>query len=95
MSKGKELKRKHRLCIKLNDKELDLVNKYCKKYKIENRSQLIRESLMRYIIDQMVEQDYPKLFSEQNNSGDNENTTDDTTTATNKDDTDIEYPKLF
>ena len=45
----------------LNDKEQRALDKYCVKYRIENRSRLIRESLMRAILKQL-DNDQPTLF---------------------------------
>ncbi len=94
MPKDNDLKRKHKLCIKLNKKELDLLNKFCKKYNITNKSQFIRQTLMKSIFDKMVEQDYPTLFNNLETTSDNGSNTEDTAITTNKD-TDIEHPRLF
>jgi hypothetical protein len=55
------LKRKHKATFLLNDKEQDAVDMYCKKYKIANRSKFMRETVMRVVMDQFLE-DYPTLF---------------------------------
>ncbi len=100
MPKSKDLKRKYRFCISLNKKELDLLKKFSKKYSISNKSQLIREALMRYIIDKMVEQDYPTLFETPDTSEkstkeqDNTTKTQNTITTTHKQD-EPPHPKLF
>ncbi len=57
-----QLKRKYRVCVKFNHKEFKLINSFCKKYNIKNRSKFIREAVIKSIIEKMVEQDYPKLF---------------------------------
>ncbi len=98
MPKDNDLKRIYKFCIKLNKKELALLNKYCDKYNITNKSQFIRQTLMKNIIEKMVEQDYPSLFSslEQKNTSVPADTTtsEDTDTTIGKDD-DIQHPKLF
>ncbi|MBQ9427174.1 MAG: hypothetical protein IJU36_06035 [Paludibacteraceae bacterium] len=53
--------RTQRLSILLNEKEAELVNRYCKRYGISNRSRLIRETLMRAILKQL-DRDNPTLF---------------------------------
>jgi hypothetical protein len=60
----KLLKRKHRAGFMLNDKELEAVDAYCKKYKIENKSKFMRETVIRYVMDQFLS-DYPTLFEKQ------------------------------
>jgi hypothetical protein len=49
--------------ISLNDPEYKVLEKYCIKYKITNRTRFIRESLMKIILTRMSE-DYPSLFEE-------------------------------
>ena len=103
MPKDNDLKRKYKFCIKLNKKELDLLNKFCDKYNITNKSQFIRQTLMKSIIDRMVEKDYPSLFSDLD-TGDTTTTetggtqdsekTETTVTTTNKDEN-IDHPRLF
>lgn len=53
--------RKNRIAIMLNEKEQKALDRYCTKYGIENRSRLIRESLMRAILKQL-DNDQPTLF---------------------------------
>ena len=61
--KKKRLVRDHLVTIALNESEFKVLEKYCVKYKISNRSRIIRESLMTTILTRMVN-DYPKLFGE-------------------------------
>ena len=64
MSKPKEkLIRKHIVQFQLNDKELNVLNKFIKKYRIKNKSKLIRETLFSYILEQF-DKDYPTLIPE-------------------------------
>ncbi len=60
--KPKSLKRKHLQVFLLNEKEMEALAHYCKRYKIENRSKFIRETIFKHIIDE-IENDYPTLFS--------------------------------
>ncbi|MFA6403148.1 MAG: hypothetical protein WCX31_16220 [Salinivirgaceae bacterium] len=58
------LKRKHKHQILLNDYEIDAFNRYCKKYKIQNKSQVIREALFTRVL-KSFDNDYPTLFDAQ------------------------------
>lgn len=57
----RSLRRKHKHQILLNDYEIDAFNKYCRKYKVNNKSKLIREALFTKVL-QSLEEDYPTLF---------------------------------
>ncbi|WP_025007161.1 hypothetical protein [Marinilabilia salmonicolor] len=54
-------RRKHKATILLNDKELEAFEVYCKRYKVKNKARFIRESVMRVVMDQFMD-DYPTLF---------------------------------
>ncbi len=58
------LKRNHRAVFSLNDKELDAIDVYCKKYKVPNKAKFMRETVMRFVMDQFLN-DYPTLFDKQ------------------------------
>jgi hypothetical protein len=53
--------RTHRHICTLNDEENKALNRYIAKYKVQNKSKFIRETLMIAIIKKM-EQDHPTLF---------------------------------
>jgi len=53
--------RTHRHFCTLNDEENKMLERYIKKYKINNKSKFIRETLMISIIRKM-EEDQPTLF---------------------------------
>ncbi len=53
--------RKNRHVFTLNDLEQKALSRYIKKYKIENKSKLIREIIMREVI-MRLEKDSPTLF---------------------------------
>ncbi|MDR3651794.1 MAG: hypothetical protein P4L34_02340 [Paludibacter sp.] len=53
--------RTHRQIFTLNDEENKALNRYISKYKVQNKSKLIRETLMFAIIRKM-EEDHPTLF---------------------------------
>ncbi len=59
--KGEKLPRKHKIGLLLNDKEKKVLDNYCKKYKITNRSKFIRELVVSEILGQL-DKDYPSLF---------------------------------
>ncbi|MGE0092091.1 MAG: hypothetical protein EOM16_03405 [Bacteroidia bacterium] len=53
--------RVHRKTILFNDKEMEALQMYCKKYKISSQSKFIREAVVTTILKQL-EEDHPKLF---------------------------------
>jgi len=53
--------RTHKQVFVLNDEENKALNRYIAKYKIQNKSKFIRETLMTTIIRKM-EEDHPRLF---------------------------------
>ena len=53
--------RTHRQMFTLNDEENKALNRYISKYKVQNKSKFIRETLMLVIIRKM-EEDHPTLF---------------------------------
>lgn len=55
------MKRVHRQSFLLNSREMRAVNHYCKKYKVSNKSKLIREALVTAILKKF-EDDHPTLF---------------------------------
>ncbi len=56
-----KLKRKNEIKFLFNDLELEAFNKYCKKYKIKNKSKFIRETVMTAVLERFS-YDYPSLF---------------------------------
>lgn len=53
--------RTHRQIFTLNDEETKALNRYISKYKVQNKSKFIRETVMLAIIKKM-EEDHPTLF---------------------------------
>ena len=53
--------REYRISILLNEKEQKMLDRFCEKYGVSNRSRLIRETLMRAILKQL-DKDQPTLF---------------------------------
>ncbi len=61
MKKRKHAPRSNRISILLNDHEMKALDRYCEKYNIDNRSRLIRETLMRNLLHRFYK-DSPTLF---------------------------------
>jgi len=57
----KKSPRTNKVTILLNDAEQRALDRYCDRYRVNNRSKLIRETLVRAILKQM-DQDNPTLF---------------------------------
>ena len=53
--------RDHKISILLNESEQRALNRFCERYKVTNRSRLVRETHMRAILKKM-ENDQPTLF---------------------------------
>ena len=60
------LKRTRRVTITLNEREYEVLQRYFKRYRISNRTRLVRELLMRHVISRL-EGDAPSLFDEPEN----------------------------
>jgi len=56
-------KRPNKVTTQLSDKEMAAIQKYCKKYKIKNRSKLIRDMVFGSIMENYVK-DYPTLWDQ-------------------------------
>ncbi len=52
-----------RLVCLVSDEEMRIIDSYLRKYKIENKSRWMRETLLAFI-HQKLDQDYPTLFNE-------------------------------
>lgn len=57
-------RRNSRVTVFFNDKEMEAIDKYCQKYKVESRAALIREAALRSVMGRFLE-DYPTLFEKQ------------------------------
>jgi len=58
---AKKSPRENRIAILLNESEQRVLDRFCERYGITNRSKLVRETLMRAIL-QKIESDQPTLF---------------------------------
>jgi len=56
-----DLLRINRRSILFNNKELKVIESYCKKYRINNRSKFMREAIITSILKKF-DDDYPTLF---------------------------------
>ncbi|HCS87020.1 MAG TPA: hypothetical protein DIW30_00855 [Bacteroidales bacterium] len=57
----KKALRKNRISVMLNDSEMRALENYCQRYKFRNRSQAIRQLLIKNIL-QRFDNDTPTLF---------------------------------
>lgn len=64
LNRDKALIRRHKATFLLNEKENEAINVYCKKYKINNKSKFMRETVMRIVMNHFLE-DYPTLFEKE------------------------------
>ena len=62
-AKDENLKRINRQGIMLNNHELNALNKFCKKYRIKNKSKFMREAIFTEVLKKFDE-DYPTLFDD-------------------------------
>ncbi len=56
-----QLVRRYRKTILFNEKELSLINQFCEKYSVRNKSAFIRNIVISHILEQM-DDNYPRLF---------------------------------
>ncbi len=56
-------KRQQHITCSLSDEEMQIVERYLNKYKIENKSRWLRETVLQFVYKNMQE-DYPTLFGE-------------------------------
>jgi hypothetical protein len=59
--KEEELKRTNRLSLMLNKRELRALGVYCDRYRIRNKSEFLRETVMKAIIKRF-ESEHPSLW---------------------------------
>jgi len=56
-----KLVRRYRKTVLFNEKELSLINQYCEKYSVRNKSAFIRNVVISHILEQ-IDDNYPRLF---------------------------------
>lgn len=64
--KNDKLKRTKKMFFLFNDLEFEAFEKYCKKYKVKNKSRFIREIVMTEVLSRF-DKDYPSLFDKDEN----------------------------
>jgi hypothetical protein len=57
------LKRRNRLSLLLNNREMKALGIYCNRYRIKNKSEFLRETIMKAIIKRFDEE-HPTLWEE-------------------------------
>jgi acyl-homoserine lactone acylase PvdQ len=55
--------RNHKVSFLLNDEEYNVIQQYVAKYRIRNKSNWYRTTLMKHVL-KVMETDYPTLFNE-------------------------------
>lgn len=58
-----KLKRTNSLTLKLNPREMRALNIYCKRYRVRNRSEFMRRTIMQAIIGRF-DTEYPTLWEQ-------------------------------
>ena len=53
--------RVHRQVLYLNDKEMEALNEYCRRFKVRQKGVLLREAAMEHILSELDE-NHPTLF---------------------------------
>jgi len=61
--KEERLRRTNRLTLMLNDREMRALSIYCNRYRIKNKSEFLRETIMTAILKRF-EEEHPSLFEE-------------------------------
>jgi len=62
--KEKDLRRTSKLSVMLNSREMRALGIYCSRYRIKNKSEFLRVTLMKAII-QRFEDEHPSLWEDQ------------------------------
>jgi hypothetical protein len=63
MYKEERLKRTNRLSLMLNNREMRALGIFCNRYRVKNKSEFLRKTLMMTIIKKF-EEDHPTLWEE-------------------------------
>jgi len=70
--KEDRLRRTNRLSLMLNDRELRALGIYCNRYRIKNKSEFLRETIMKAILKRF-EEEHPTLWEENEHTLFNQN----------------------
>ena len=60
-SRDTNLLRRNRYSILFNNREIQAIEAYCKKYKVENKTRFMREAILTEVLKRF-DTDYPTLF---------------------------------
>lgn len=60
-SKDLNLIRRNTRSLRLNNRELQAIEAYCKKYKVDNKAKFMRETILTEVLKRF-DSDYPTLF---------------------------------
>jgi hypothetical protein len=61
--KEERLRRTNRLSVMLNDREMRALSIYCNRYRVKNKSEFLRETIMKAIIKRF-EEEHPTLWED-------------------------------
>ncbi|MCU0462393.1 MAG: hypothetical protein MUF36_10340 [Bacteroidales bacterium] len=61
--KEERLRRTNRLSVMLNNREMRALSVYCSRFRIKNKSEFLRETIMKAIVKRF-EEEHPSLFEE-------------------------------
>jgi hypothetical protein len=63
LTKEKQLKRNNRLSLMLNNREARALGIYCNRYRVRNKSEFLRETIMKAILKRF-DDEHPSLWEE-------------------------------
>ncbi len=72
--KEDRLKRTNRLSLMLNNREMRALGIYCNRYRVKNKSEFLRETIMKAILKRF-EEEHPTLWEENDQTLFNQNVT--------------------
>ena len=72
--KEDRLRRTNRLSLMLNNRELKALGVYCNRYRVKNKSEFLRETIMKAILKRF-EEEHPTLWEEKDPTLFNQNVT--------------------
>lgn len=61
--KEEQLKRTNRLSLMLNNREMRALGIYCNRFRVKNKSEFLRETIMKAIL-RRFEEEHPSLWEE-------------------------------
>ena len=60
-NKDENLLRRNKHAIMFNNREMQAIEAYCRKYKVDNKSKFMRETILTEVLSRF-DKDYPTLF---------------------------------